>query len=538
MVNADGSFSPAVLSIRDGDTVEWVFNSRTDTIIPVSSIEPLSGLCSAYKPYDPSDPNEFTGPLPRAASGIFTLGPDGEGFVITTRGAPNAPCEYLRSPARVGDQYLCDTGEPYATMDWTWQNPNLTGVFIRLRWDEVNSAPGVFDWTAMDREIEKAVRNGKLYNLAFKAGLGGTPRWIFDPAIAGATVVKRLTFQDSADGEDCGPMPWDLGSPADPNYRLHFFDLLRAAARHIRERNAWYRALAYIKLSGANLFTHEARLPKRCQPECRICNPQVWAEQGGYTPTALYDFYSQQAALLAAEFPDKDMSYQLIQDGFPLVNDNGEYKEPLTLPLPRGAEQTETILMRAAREQGLRFLVQHNGLQPRPQDRIPPRPSCPNEGKHPAVPPFGEVGSGCPNRWVLQAGARGQVTGFQTENASKNVGDPIELDSTFQNAWDNSDAIFVEIYEQRFWEAETAGPVLNPNASGRTIADWANKFHERRRADWVPRGLADPFPLAHRHTFKRTINSTTDTQILYYINGSKCGTGGSANYGVIQILPN
>jgi hypothetical protein len=534
-VNADGSFSPQMISIRDGDTVEWRFSHRTDTIIPISSITPPA-ICSAYQPFDASDPNEFTGPLPRAASGIYTLGPDGPGYVITTRGAPGATCDYLRAPDKVGNQYLCDTGAPYATMDWTWQNPNLTGVFIRLRWDEVNSAPGVFNWADMDREIEKAVRNGKLYSLAFKAGSKGTPQWIFDPAIAGANTVKRLTFQDSSDGEECGPV-MELGSPADPNYRLHFFNLLRAAAPHIRQRNAWYRALAYVKLSGANLFTHEARLPKRCQPECRICNPQVWAEQGGYTPTALYDFYSQQAALLAAEFPDKDMSYQLIQDGFPLVNDRGQYKEPLTVPLPRGAEQTETILMGGAREQGLRFIVQHNGLQPRPQDRTPARPSCPNEGKHPAVPPFGEVGSGCPNRWVLQSGAAGQVTGFQTENASKNVSDPIELDSTFQNAWDNSDGIFLEIYEQRFWEAETAGPILNPRASGLTIGQWGNRFHERRRNFWVPRGLADPFPMTYRHTFKRTIGSTSN-QVLYYINGSRCGTGGVASYGVIQILPN
>jgi len=115
---------------------------------------------------------------------------------------------------------------------------------------------------------------------------------------------------------------------------------------------------------------------------------------------------------------------------------------------------------------------------------------------------------------------------------------PIELESTFQNAWDNSDAIFVEIYEQRFWEAETAGPVLNPNASGLTIGQWANRFHERRRTFWLPRGLADPFPLTHHHTFRRTISSTTENQVFYYINGSQCGAGGSANYGVIQILPN
>jgi hypothetical protein len=383
MVNPDGSFSPSRVQIRDGDTVEWRFHDRTDAIIPVDSSGQFSSLCSAYKPYDPADPNEFTGPLPRAASGIFTLGPDGPGSTIETAGAPNSTCDYNQAPDKVGRQYLCNTGELYATMDWTWQNPNFTGVFIRLRWDEVNPGPGVYDWTAMDREIEKAVRNGKLYSLSFKAGSKGTPQWIFDPAIAGATAVERLTFRDAGDGEQpgCGTL-MDLGSPADPNYRRHYFALWQAAARHIRERNAWYRALAYVKPSGANLFSHENRLPKNCEPNCAICNPQVWAERGHYTPEALYEFYRQQTALLAAEFPDKDMSYALIQAGFPLVNDNGEYKEPLTLPLPRGTEQTEQILAQGRKDHGLRFIVQHNGLGPKPQDSPIPKPPCPNEGVH------------------------------------------------------------------------------------------------------------------------------------------------------------
>src|SRR5688572_25809971 len=154
IVNADGSFSPRRIQIHDGDTVEWKLQDRTDAIIPVDPTGPLPILCSAYKRYDPADPNEFTGPLPRAASGIFTLGPDGSGLAIETLGMPDPSCDPRLSPNKAGNQYLCNNGEPFATMDWTWQNPNITGVFIRLRWDEVNPGPGVYDWTTMDREIE------------------------------------------------------------------------------------------------------------------------------------------------------------------------------------------------------------------------------------------------------------------------------------------------------------------------------------------------------------------------------------------------
>ena len=537
IVNADGSFSPMELFIHDGDTVVWQLHDRTDAIIPVDTTGQAGSLCTAYKPYDSMDPNEFTGPMPHAPSGIFTLNPDGRGFAIETIGTPNPSCNPNNSPVIVGNQYLCPTGERFATMDWTWQNPNITGVSIRMRWNEVHLGPGVFDWTVMDREIEKAVRNGKLYSLTFKAGLKGTPDWIFDPAVAGASVVKRLTFQDGghqlAPG-DCG-FVMNLGSPADSNYRQLYFDLWRAAAQRIRARNAWYRALAYVKPSGANLISPENRLPKRCEDGCNICNPQVWAEQGGYTPSGLYAFYSEQTTMLMQEFPDKYLNYMLIQAGFPLVNDNGEYQEPLTAPLPQPTEQTERILVQGQMEHGLRFVVQHNGLGLRPQDRPNPLPPCPNEGVHPAVGPFAGVGSSCPNKWVLEAGERGLVTAFQTPNPN-NLRTPVELESALRNAWDNSDAIFLEIYEQLLWHAETAGPVLDPNATGRTIGEWTEMFHERRRDFWGNQ-LPDPFPMTHEHFFKRTISSESENQVFYYVNPSKCGAAEIANLGVIVILP-
>jgi len=423
---------------------------------------------------------------------------------------------------KAGKKYLCPTGEPYMTMDSTWKDPDITGVFIRPWWNDIHLGPGKFDWTALDREIAKAVKHGKLYSLSFKAGSKGTPQWLFDPATTDP--VRKLTFQDygSEKKTGCGST-LHLGSPADPNYKKHYFALLSAAAAHIKQRNAWYRSLAYIKPSGANLFTSESRLPKRCEDGC-ICNPQVWAEQGNYTPKALYKFYSEQSALLAKEFPNKDMAFMLIQAGFPLVNDGGEYKPSASLPKP--TEQTEQIIKQGKREHGLRFVVQHNGLGPRPQDRGKgDLAKCPNEGKHPAKRPFGRSGSGCPNPWVLRAGADGQITAFQTNN-QKQVSDPADLESTLRNAWDNSDAIFVEIYEERLWEVQMLG------AAGATLAEWDERFHQRRRA---MKPIPDPFPLRHRHTFKRTIRD--GPQDFFYVHGTKCSSAGKGKRGKVTVLP-
>jgi len=525
-VGPDGAFSPAKLTIADGDTVQWVFHDRNDTIIPVAK-RPGAAVCSAYKRYDSRDPNEFTGPLPRAASGIFALGPQANrdrrrGSVVETKGSSKPSCKLRQSIGRAGKKYLCPTGEPYMTMDSTWKSPDITGVFIRPWWNDVHVGPGQFDWTAVDREIAKAVKHGKLYSLSFKAGSKGTPRWIFDPKIAHP--VKKLTFQDGdSDGSaGCGST-LHLGSPTDPNYKKHYFAMLSAAAAHIKQRNAWYRSLAYVKPSGANLFTSENRLPKRCEQGC-ICNPEVWARDGGYTPKGLYQFYSEQTAVLAKEFPHKDMAYMLIQAGFPLVSDKGQYRPGGSLPKP--TEQTEQIIAQGKREHGLRFIVQHNGLGPKPQDRGQPGlAKCPNEGLHPARRPFGPSGSGCPNPWVLRAGADGQITAFQTNNQKK-VRNPADLDSTLRNAWDNSDGIFVEIYEERLWEVQQLGP------TGATLAAWTERFHERRRA---MQHRPDPFPLSHSHTFKHTAKQ--GAQQLFYVHGTKCHQARGKRYGQITVSP-
>lgn len=529
-VNLDGTFSPRYTYVRDGDKVQWIIADRTHAIVPIDIRDSNALNCSAYKPYDATKVNEFTGPLPRAVPGIFTLGPDGAGFEIKNRKNINPGCNNTLAKATAGDLFLCESGLPYATMEWTWTNPSITGVFIRLRWDEVHLGPNKFDWTAFDREISRAVENGKMYSISFKAGSRGTPSWIFDAAKAGGFPVKKLSFQDSEDQANCGTM-MTLGSPTDQNFKKHYFDLWRAAAERIKSKNAWYRALAYIKPSGANLVSHENRLPNNCETGCP-CSPQIWAEQGNYTPAGLYAFYTEQFDLLRALFPDKDLAYALIQAGFPLINDNKEYRSPSAQPLPAGTEQTEKILEIGRKNHGLSFMVQHNGLGPRPQDENPPRSNCPNEGEHPANRPFGSVGSGCPNRWVLQEGEAGQPTAFQINNAA-GVKTLPELESALRNLYDNSDGIFLEIYEERLWDAENNGPVLDQNATKRTLQQWDELLLQRRRSFWGAK-IPDPFPATITHTAKRTLPGK-DPQFIYFTNPAAC-VNNSKTFGTVVIL--
>ena len=76
-IDDQGRYSHAKLEINHCDTVVWKSPDRKRTIIPLQSngVNPPD-QCDAYKPFDPDDPNDCTGLMPRAASGIFILGPN------------------------------------------------------------------------------------------------------------------------------------------------------------------------------------------------------------------------------------------------------------------------------------------------------------------------------------------------------------------------------------------------------------------------------------------------------------------------------
>jgi len=390
-VKSDGSFVPRRTHVKSGDVVRWELSDPTDSIIPATWSGKFPAICSTPKPYDPSDPNDFTGPMIQAASGIFSISPVMLGSVVEQGG-----CSAGAVGAQVGNAYLCKgAGRYQETMDATWENPYLTGVFIRLLWKDVQIAPGTadssFDFTVLDREIDKAVKHGKLYALAFKAGDDGTPEWIFSSG------VTRLHLRDAGSDDDVGcGNAMDLGDPTEAAYRVHYRDLLEKVAARIKGRADWYRALAYIKPSGANLVSHENRLPKRCKEGCPVCNTRKFAENG-YRPSRLYALYAGQEADLRSLFPGKTMSYALIQVGFPRVNEQGEWEveradgstfvggctPPNCHPLPGGTEQTQTVIDEGTSTWGLAFAVQHNGLGP--------KPSRPN-------PQVVEKGNASPNR--------------------------------------------------------------------------------------------------------------------------------------------
>lgn len=485
---ATGGFSPFGVSVVQGDQVVWHFPSAS----PGNAVARRVFASGRYEiaPYTPSFANEFVGPMITAPSGVFALGPTGNGLTSqSTPCVPNASRIAQRTTGGV-TEYLCRSqvaANYQRTMESTWADPSITGVFIRLQWKDLQPTMGTWNDSVLLRETDAAVAHGKLYSIVIESGRDGQPPWLLAPVASGGAGLTGYELDSNDELSAAGVCnPNDYFHYADPT-TMAYQTLYKAALTHVadvlKQSSARYRALAYIKPSGANRGTGENRLPTRCKVGAGcICNNQVWAEQAHYAPHKLYTYYADQITHIALTFPGKSMSYMLIQAGFPRVGEDqcwdGAAGAGVTCPpaavdltVPQGTEQTEHIIDAAlgSLPNGT-FIVEHQGLDMDPASV---------------------------NWWVTSRGMMfGTPTMFQT-SAGGQVGSPADVGDTLQNLWTNSNASALEIYEERLWEANGAalGGAANPT---HTIGQWNVDLHARRRLSYPV--LGDPAPTTYRFT--------------------------------------
>ena len=270
-------------------------------------------------------------------------------------------------------------------LDSTYANPDVTGVVLRFNWRDLQyDDNGTIRerWEHLDRELERAIANGKMVVLDLRAGMFGTPDWIFTDylvsdsghaapwcvngncafvsAHASAGHVQGIDFVDYYDtppGRGCGST-LRIGAPGDAHYRALFKDFMARLAAHVASDSRWFQTVAHVKVSGANLRSSEAELPHHCDDrytntadhqedpkthyfndagdrvldvfktldgderttaEC-ACNTQIWYDHG-YTPQQIYDYYAEvENQILVSFFGRKSIVYDLLQDGFPRVD--------------------------------------------------------------------------------------------------------------------------------------------------------------------------------------------------------------------------
>ncbi len=488
----DGSFEPRAVTIREGATVTWELSDPyRQSIAPLEDAD--GDPCTRIDRYT-GGADDITGPMPRNPSGVFVLNQDGPGYVLGPDGKGEA------------------SGPLGGVTDASWASDRNVGAFLRLRWNWLQpDGEGKYDWTVLDQQVEKAVANGKLFSVGVKAGFHGTPDWIFDAGVD-KLVFREFGSHEGTEDCKCGAF-MTLGNPTQERYQELYFDMLEAMAKHLKSNAAWYRHLAYVKPSGANLYTVENRLPKRCtcasmcpgdtcpvskanedapylDSSGRICNTKVWAE-AGYTPEGLMRFYARQFDLLASSFPEKDLAFLLIHDGFPRVGDKSHYltcgDDAKDVPgVPPPVMQTKKILERGWKDHAERFTIQHAGLRATKDAN-----------------------------YLLRKGR--QPTQFIALQTTNDVTNASKLAEVLEHGMRTTDAVFYEVYEEGALDADRKGG-----------PDFNMKLHKLRQASAVGNGpRRDPFPSTHAHTFQKA-------GATHVLNPSTCHTSTPAT-GVIYV---
>jgi hypothetical protein len=239
---------------------------------------------------------------------------------------------------------------------YTW----LGGDLLIINWDEIETADGVYSWTALDHELTAASESGKMVNLSISVGEDGTPAWLFDPPVNAVEVNLRGNNSNSfSPYSGCGSNV-TFGSPFDAaGYVAEINEFIVDTATHINSDAALRQVLAGWQIMGVNAVSDEFKTFSSCPddftnsgdghtvtPEDNIldsyegndclCNSKVWAENG-WTPEAIALFVSNQLELVQDNFGDNIVvRYGLIQAGLPKVKDSTNFKgdklrDPTTL---------------------------------------------------------------------------------------------------------------------------------------------------------------------------------------------------------------
>ncbi len=114
-----------------------------------------------------------------------------------------------------------DRGDTFDPKDY----PFLKGFSFGQRWAEVETQPGVFDWSALDRAVERAYRQKVCLYLSIGPG-PESPEWIY------ANGVPRVMTKGEKEKhmEKWNGYPYYLA----PAYKTYFQRLITEWAKHIR----------------------------------------------------------------------------------------------------------------------------------------------------------------------------------------------------------------------------------------------------------------------------------------------------------------
>ena len=169
----------------------------------------------------------------------------------------------------------------------TYTNPAVDGIVIRTFWSNVQPAPGQFDWSFIDSQVQAASASGKKVILVVLPG-AFTPAW----ALQGVQTAQFMVDYGFMQGQTVVlPMPWD------PTYLNRWFAFVRV----LGQRYDSNPAVVNVPATGPTSISEEMSLPNDPAAVTK------W-RQLGYTLPLYEGAWQQTLAAYLRSFPTTQIS--------------------------------------------------------------------------------------------------------------------------------------------------------------------------------------------------------------------------------------
>jgi hypothetical protein len=123
------------------------------------------------------------------------------------------------------------------------QNTSIDGIYVRVTWNSIESSKGIYDWSFIDSEIDRAIANNKKVQIAIIAG-EYTPSWVEDKG------VPFLDFKVIPHGGEGHPHWTHIPIVWDTKFVSYYITMVKAFASHLKASSTRYAAVSLIKVYG------------------------------------------------------------------------------------------------------------------------------------------------------------------------------------------------------------------------------------------------------------------------------------------------
>lgn len=232
-------------------------------------------------------------------------------------------------------------------------DPNVDGFYVQATWEEVEPAPGVFDWSLIDSQLEVLNKYHKKAAISINAG-AYSPKWLWEKGV-GFVETKVIPFRQK---NFCEPLK--VAIPWDKTFLAHWTGLVKKFGEHYAHNSS----VTAVKITGIAIRTDEISLPYvnggiKVSPDGKKCDfpddVKNW-QKAGYTSEKVINAFTTITQTFADAFPGLPLVIMTDSQSFPPIGKSGELDPSAT------SISTGVFLDIGVKIAGDRFVGQNNGL--------------------------------------------------------------------------------------------------------------------------------------------------------------------------------